>query len=303
MTLLAPSQRPHIAAMQNRLTQALSEPQVYEFVMQDMIYTLTKAGLDDEEIPFTARLMLDSMRSSQDIETTEEVLRRHLARIQVNGCPFPEALKRMLAGRAQLIFGQIEPYLREHTGGKIIDIGCGDGQVTDLVYRNISKETVGFDVRLYPAPGLEVSLFPQASPDDLQVADGYFDVAIMTNVLHHEAHNENLLKELARVVRPGGRAIIIETVPLSESEFQFERTFVNDYVYNRIFHAADVPVPGTYETAGGWVRRFDRTGFDLAERIVPLGYDQPLIRDPHVLYVLKKAAEKAAQERWDVGAL
>ena len=122
----------------------------------------------------------------------------------------------------------------------------------------------------------------------------------MTNVAHHEPENQLVLAELARIIRPGGRLIVIETVPEDKTEEALEITFLNDYFYNRILHCADIAVPGTYETLEGWIGRFDDVGFelDLLEDVddpllresnpFPLGYDQPTIRDLHALYVFRR---------------
>ncbi len=174
--------------------------------------------------------------------------------------------------------------------------GAGDGRVTQLLSgTGVSLAgIVGYDVRDYRAKSVTVPIL-QFDGEHVSCPDGHYYAGLMTNVAHHEADNGKILRELARVIRPGCRLVVIETVPISDDPAEFERTFVGDYVYNRLFHLADVPVPGTYETKEGWIRRFEEVGFVLVDDddfgsppLVDLGYDQPTIRDWHVLYVFKR---------------
>jgi Fe-S cluster biosynthesis and repair protein YggX len=112
---------------------------------------------------------------------------------------------------------------------------------------------------------------------------------LLTNVLHHEKNNEKIIDELDRIVRR--RLVILETVPIGETENDMEqdkdRTFMNDYLYNHLFHNADVPVPGTFETPNKWIERFSNHGWKLVNE-KDLGFDQPTIKDRHYLLVFER---------------
>ncbi len=290
MTLIAKLMRSDIAAMQQRLYRALSDNNVRSMATEDLTATFCQIGLDPDRARFLIAWMLNSLGDTTDLLSAERTVFAELGRQQVAGEPMFKVVERMFSGRALKIFEQVARYFEKDQ--KIIDIGCGDGQVTDLIYRTISRDTFGFDVRYYPAPGVMAPLLKCAA-EELRVRDGYFDAALATNVLHHSHDNENTLREMARILKPGGRAVVIETVPVNDDPAELERTFFNDYVYNRCFHNVDVPVPGTYETYSGWVARFQKAGLELDKRALTsnplhLGYDQPLIRDWHVLYVLRK---------------
>lgn len=62
---------------------------------------------------------------------------------------------------------------------------------------------------------------------------------------------------------------------------------MNDYLYNRLFHNADVPVPGTFETPEGWGSRFAKYGWKV-KHSENLGEDQKTIKDTHHLLVFEK---------------
>ena len=82
--------------------------------------------------------------------------------------------------------------------------------------------------------------------------------------------------------------IVIETVPIEDTELEWNVTYFNDWFYNRPFHPeANVPVPGTYETPDKWRDRFIESRFVLIKE-EDLGIDVPVIQDRHYKFVLLK---------------
>jgi 2-polyprenyl-3-methyl-5-hydroxy-6-metoxy-1,4-benzoquinol methylase len=208
-----------------------------------------------------------------------------------SGCRLIDAIDPALAGRAELIFTQLQPFLYGLHGKRILDFGAGNGGVTQLLHDNVSSHTVGLDVRTYGKSRVPIM---QYDGRVVPFAGGSFDAIVCTNVLHHASDNQQCLTEFLRVLKPGGRAIVIETVPLGRTEQEAEAnlplTFLNAYFYNRLLQHADIPVPGTFETMKGWVRRFESAGF-MVKDLVGLGIDQPLIRDPHCILDIAKPVE------------
>lgn len=96
----------------------------------------------------------------------------------------------------------------------ILDWGCGLGQVSHLLLER-GLEVESFDFR----EGAELHLetlpeFPDVSaqlsgdPVALPYPDGHFEAVLSCGVLEHVQHPEASLKELHRVLRPGGRLLI-----------------------------------------------------------------------------------------------
>ena len=48
-----------------------------------------------------------------------------------------------------------------------------------------------------------------APPTSLPAADGAFDIAVVTGLAHASANLDEVVREAARVVRPGGRVVVI----------------------------------------------------------------------------------------------
>ena len=94
-------------------------------------------------------------------------------------------------------------------GGKVLDVGCGVGQVLKRL-QAAGCQAHGVDVS---RPNIERAL--QVSPlcqlydgRELPYPDATFDGAGALNVLEHVENPELFIRELARVVRPGGRVVL-----------------------------------------------------------------------------------------------
>jgi SAM-dependent methyltransferase len=85
-------------------------------------------------------------------------------------------------------------------GLRVLDVGCGD-RPYDALFAG-AAELVGFDV-----PG-NVHADLHGSIDALPVEDGSFDAALCLQVLEHVPDPAAAVRELRRVVRPGGRVLL-----------------------------------------------------------------------------------------------
>ncbi|MBI5224643.1 class I SAM-dependent methyltransferase [Candidatus Micrarchaeota archaeon] len=282
--------------MQERIQKILENTKLVNAVHEDFTHTFRQLGLSNFHAKKLSRNVLWLLGENKPLKHVETKILGMLERTRVrqkNGktLTLPQILQEKLSNRADLIFSQIAPHLKG-VSGKVLDFGCGDGQVTHLISEKLGLDVEGIDVKHYPASHVNV---PIRLFDGKRVyaKPGTFSAAVITNVLHHEKENELILKELKRLKIK--KLVIIETVPVGKTPKEIlldrERTFMNDHLYNRLFHSADIPVPGTYETAKGWVSRFKKIGYKVSHS-QDLGFDQPTIRDSHHLLVfelMKKA--------------
>lgn len=275
--------------MQERIRHTLDDRHTFDNYVPALNRMLNYIGLEATRSPAMCSFILRNLVDNRPLNLIEKQLHQTLQQTIVDpstNCSFIDAIGPKLAGRGQLIFRQIEPYLRDMRGKEILDFGAGGGLVTAEIRSKISPHTVGIDVRPY-GDGI-IQYDGRHAP----FASDSFDCIVVTNVFHHEKDNQQCLDEVHRLLKPGGKLIVIETVPTGSTEEEAQkdlgRTFLIDFTYNRLFNDADIPVPGTFETALGWTRRFAESGFEKPDVIVHLGFDQEIVPDWHVLYVVHK---------------
>jgi SAM-dependent methyltransferase len=92
-------------------------------------------------------------------------------------------------------------WLRGHdvTGARILDVGAGELPYAQLLAP--AAEIVAFDVPANPHADLHGTI------DAIPVADAAFDVVLCLQVLEHVPDPPAAVRELRRVVRPGGRVL------------------------------------------------------------------------------------------------
>lgn len=138
-------------------------------------------------------------------------------------------------------------------GKKLLEIGCGLG--TDLLqFARGGAEVTGVDLtpasielvrRRFAMHELPVQL-QVADAENLPFADGSFDVVYSFGVLHHTPNTPRSIEEVYRVLRPGGKAIIM--LYHSSSMHVVLGSFVG-----RLFHK----VPGGSGGKEQWIRIYD----------------------------------------------
>ena len=98
--------------------------------------------------------------------------------------------------------------LKPHQG-RVLDVGCGAGSVAKAVKRERPDlDVAGCDVSRSTIAIAEASAegvdFRLAQAEKLPFADGRFDFVWIFDVLEHVEKPEQVLREVARVLRPGG---------------------------------------------------------------------------------------------------
>lgn len=102
----------------------------------------------------------------------------------------------------------------EHLGAvnRVLDVGSGKGRFARIVKeKNPSASVVCFDLALAMLRCCDANLAPCAgSMTDLPFADGVFDGVYATESLEHAVDIEKTVAGMCRVLKPGGRLVIID---------------------------------------------------------------------------------------------
>lgn len=111
----------------------------------------------------------------------------------------------------QWIFSQISP----HLGQRVLEVGCGNGNFTDLLRQGRQVIAIDLDAAYVKAAqarlqGTNVEIYQL---DATQLAtqpqwQGAFDSVVLLDVLEHIVDDHDLLQQLQLVLRPGGRLIL-----------------------------------------------------------------------------------------------
>jgi ubiquinone/menaquinone biosynthesis C-methylase UbiE len=112
-----------------------------------------------------------------------------------------------------------------------LDVACGPGIVA-CAFAHVARHATGID--LTPAmldqarktqveQGLTNMTWDQGDVTKLPYRDGEFDVVTCRYVFHHLTDPLAVLKEMARVCRPGGRVVVVDDCPDASCAEAFNR--------------------------------------------------------------------------------
>lgn len=105
-------------------------------------------------------------------------------------------------------FEEVRKRLNPRREERILEIGCAKGQVVKAV-QDLGPETYGIDIN-HKAIAEGVTRNLQAmSAEDLRFEDEHFDKIYSFHTIEHVSSPKKMLQEISRVLKPGGKALIV----------------------------------------------------------------------------------------------
>ncbi len=108
----------------------------------------------------------------------------------------------------------------------VADLGCGTGDAAEMLSDHV-REVIAVDqspemiaagrARL---AGRENVRFVEGSLESLPIKDAQVNAAVALLVMHHVSDAESALHEMARVIKPGGKVLIMDMVAHDREEYR-----------------------------------------------------------------------------------
>lgn len=170
---------------------------------------------------------------------------------------FGRTFSEITFSRSCKVVSYFEPYLPKQ--GRLLDIGAGTGHVARLL-QSPERTVVGCDIMnllMLPLP------YVLADGGHLPFLTASFDAALLITVLHHvpKTVHSRFLQEAARVLKPGGRLVVMEDT--FHGAIEREVTKFSDSVMNGEFAGH----PHANRTLAEWVELMTSAGFRVQQRI------------------------------------
>jgi ubiquinone/menaquinone biosynthesis C-methylase UbiE len=116
--------------------------------------------------------------------------------------------------RAARLARQVRDFAPLRGDERALDVGTGAGSLA-FALAPLVREVVGLDpvpelLELARQRGLPNTEFVEGDGAALPFPDASFDLAGTHRTLHHVAHADRVVAELARVIRPGGHVLVVD---------------------------------------------------------------------------------------------
>jgi ubiquinone/menaquinone biosynthesis C-methylase UbiE len=153
-----------------------------------------------------------------------------------------------------------------------LDVGCGDGSITTILAEKLGikkKNVHGTDVRNIDTNAFTFHLLEKEATRFSFLKDNSMDMVIASMSLHKLLHQEEIIKDIARVIKPKGLVIIFEH-DANTADYEI----VLNIMYGLYAMVWTNPMKdpkfienyyAKYRSEVEWINLFKKEGFDFLE--------------------------------------
>lgn len=145
-------------------------------------------------------------------------------------------------------------------GERVVDLGAGVGPASVAAAR-LGAEVIAVDPMPFMRAVLGLRRLVQGhirvmdgAAESIPVADGSIDALWSVNTLHHWTDREKAARELARVLKPGGRALLLDEDFTDPAHPHFDHARAERHRSNLVFDEVDPKELATALTTAGFAR-------------------------------------------------
>lgn len=188
-------------------------------------------------------------------------------------------IRKLVETSTGTVGGEIAGFIEN--GEKILDFGCGNMMVADVIKNNRKVTVTGIDSVDYNLTKNKLILYDGKK---IPFSDSKFDTVVSSLVFHHCDDPEAALRECIRVSRK--KIIVIEDY--YTSVFGKVRTKIVDWVANRV-QSSEINIPFNFKSISEWEETFSENGLDV---VAKKSFRIPPSPNKYMLFVMNKKPRK-----------
>lgn len=159
----------------------------------------------------------------------------------------------------------------------VLYVGSGTGLLAQKIEKETGSTVIKFDLADLRTPEAKDNKFALANARRLPVKNEVLDTICLFDILHHLKNQEEILRESLRVLKPGGKCLVIEdTIPESikgegiKNWIKNKRREIKKLVVAKMDDAFNLQPsqvnPHNYHSISEWKKIFINLGFSIDEK-------------------------------------
>jgi ubiquinone/menaquinone biosynthesis C-methylase UbiE len=147
------------------------------------------------------------------------------------------------------------------SGSRVLSVGCGSGDIENIIKSNGSKEIVGLEISKSENPKIPIQLY---NGEEFPFENNSFDTVLFVYCLHHTKSLQEIRRLMEEAARVSKKEILILDHVYSNILERFG-LILFDYCWNKIFYLKlKMPITFNYLKEGEWHKLFD----DLCLKVI-----------------------------------